>query len=396
MLEQLAPLPEDPILGLSLACAADNNPCKVDLGVGVYKDEQGDTPIMSAVRQAQALWHQREQSKSYLEAGGIAGFNDGIAKLLLGEGHATLQSQRVACVQTPGGCGANRLAAELVKRCRPNARIWLPIPSWLNHFPLLRGAGLEIAEYPYYDGVNSGVDFDAMTTALNEAEPGDLVLVHGCCHNPTGADLSRQQWQIIAAICKRRRLIPFIDIAYQGLGDGIDEDAWGTRHLAAELDEIFLAYSCSKNFGLYRERVGAVMVISADRQLAEVCRGQLINCARSMYTLSPSHGAAIVDIILSEPALKENWDGELTQMRNRIQDLRQAFYRQTQAAGMGDRFQFIAREKGLFSALGLTPKQVHQLRDKRSIYMVKSSRINIAGLNQANMAYVVAALTELE
>ena len=395
MLEQLTPLPEDPILGLTQAFAADDNPHKVDLGVGVYKDEQGNTPIMSAVQQAQSLWHQREQSKSYLPAIGIAGFNASVADLLLGDKHIALQDQRVTCIQTPGGCGANRLAAELVKRCKPGAKIWLPTPSWVNHFPLLQGAGLTIAEYPYYDKANHAIDFAAMMETLEKAEPGDLILLHGCCHNPSGADLSQQQWRDIATTCKGRQLIPFIDIAYQGLGNGLDEDAWGVRHLAAELDELLIVYSCSKNFGLYRERVGLALVISPSQKLAKICVDQLINIARGMYTMSPSHGAAIVDIILHDPVLVRLWCDELAEMRDRVKQLRQTFYQQTKAAGMGDRFQFITGENGLFSALGLTPEQVDVLKSKYSIYMVNSSRINIAGLNQENMDYVINALTIL-
>lgn len=395
MLEQLTALTEDPILGLSQAFAADNNPLKVDLGIGIYRNEQGKTPIMSAVQQAQTLWHQNEQSKSYLPAGGIAGFNSGIAELLLGREHEALQAQRIACVQTPGGCGANRLVAELAQRCKPNARIWLPTPSWLNHFPLLGSAGLVIAEYPYYDKVNCTVDFATMMATLKNAEPGDLVLLHGCCHNPTGADLSREQWQILATECRQSKLTPFVDIAYQGLADGLDDDAWGVRHLVEELDEVFLAYSCSKNFGLYRERVGAVLIAAPNRRLAEICRSQLISIARGIYSMPPSHGAAIVDIILHDPALQASWRNELNQMRDRIKQLRETFYRQTKAAGMGEQFAFITRENGLFSALGLTPAQVEQLKRKYSIYMVNSSRINIAGLNQNNIGYVVQALNAL-
>ena len=395
MLEQLTALAEDPILGLSQAFAADNNPLKVDLGIGIYRNEQGETPIMSAVQEAQKLWHQSEQSKSYLPAEGISGFNSGIAELLLGREHEAIQAQRIACVQTPGGCGANRLAAELAQRCKPNTKIWLPTPSWLNHFPLLGGAGLAIEEYPYYDKVNCTVDFASMMATLENAQPGDLLLLHGCCHNPTGADLSRKQWQVLATKCKKCKLTPFVDIAYQGLADGLDDDAWGVRHLVEELDEVFLAYSCSKNFGLYRERVGAVLIATANRRQAEICRSQLISIAREIYSMPPSHGAAVVDIILHDPVLQVSWRNELNQMRDRIKHLRETFYRQTKTAGMGERFAFITRENGLFSALGLTPEQVNQLKNKYSIYMVNSSRINIAGLNQRNIDYVVEALNGL-
>ena len=395
MLEQLTALAEDPILGLSQAFAADNNPLKVDLGIGIYRNEQGETPIMSAVQEAQTLWHQSEQSKSYLPAGGISGFNSGIAELLLGREHEAIQAQRIACVQTPGGCGANRLAAELAQRCKPNTKIWLPTPSWLNHFPLLGGAGLAIEEYTYYDKVNCTVDFASMMATLENAQPGDLLLLHGCCHNPTGADLSRKQWQVLATKCKQCKLTPFVDIAYQGLADGLDDDAWGVRHLVEELDEVFLAYSCSKNFGLYRERVGAVLIATANRRQAEICRSQLIGIAREIYSMPPSHGAAVVDIILHDPVLQVSWRNELNQMRDRIKHLRETFYRQTKTAGMGERFAFITRENGLFSALGLTPEQVNQLKNKYSIYMVNSSRINIAGLNQRNIDYVVEALNGL-
>ncbi|MFT6791662.1 MAG: aspartate aminotransferase [Cellvibrionaceae bacterium] len=389
MLEVLPHLSVDPILGLVVAYNEDKNPDKVDLGAGVYKNEHGHTPIMSAVSKAQQYWLQTETTKVYAPPAGFAGFNQGILELLFDTEHPVIQEERAISVQTPGGCGALRIAAGLINRCRPGARIWISNPSWANHIPLLGSVGLELVEYPYYDAQQHMVDFDRMMTALQSAEKGDLILLHGCCHNPSGADLTRDQWRLLTEHCLAREIVPFIDIAYQGLGDSLAEDVWGLRHMAERCSEVIVALSCSKNFGLYRERVGATVIVAANTETATVSRGQLLNIAREIYSMPPSCGAALVEIILNDKSLKQEWQTELTQVRQRIRSLREAFSQQFTAAGMGSAFDYISKEKGMFSFLNLSPKQVQVLRDRYSIYLLNSGRINIAGLNQQNMDYVV-------
>lgn len=402
MFEQLPALSADPILGLVAAFNADTNERKVDLGAGVYKDENGHTPIMAAVAQAQSLWAEQEATKVYAPPAGFAGFNEGMMNLLLGKDHPAVRDGRVVSVQTPGGCGALRIAAGMLSRCRErsgiNSRdditVWVSTPTWANHIPLLGSAGLTLKEYPYYDYDNHGIDFDAMMTELANVKAGDLVLLHGCCHNPSGADLTQEQWRTLTALLVEKGATPFIDIAYQGLGDGLDEDAYGLRYVAEHCSEVIVASSCSKNFGLYRERVGAVMVVANAPSVAEVCRGQLLNVAREIYSMPPSHGAALVDLILHNDALTQQWENELKEVRERIANLRQTFVTKLAAAGTGDRFDYIQNEKGMFSFLGITQEQVKRLKED-SIYMVGSSRINIAGLNHNNMDYVVESLLKV-
>lgn len=395
MFESLPSLPSDPILGLAMSYKADTNPNKVDLGVGVYKDDNNHTPIMAAVQQAQARWMQDEDSKVYAPPAGFEGFNQGIMSLLLGENHPALQDQRVCSVQTPGGCGALRIAASMLNRCQQGAKVWVSSPTWANHVPLLGSAGLALVEYLYYDYQAHKIDFAAMMDTLSTIEKGDLVLLHGCCHNPSGADLNHEQWRLLGELLNQRGAIPFIDVAYQGLGDGLDEDARGLRHLAEQCPEVVIATSCSKNFGLYRERVGGVVVVAQDSGAADICRGQLLNIAREIYSMPPSHGAALVDIILQNNDLKQTWMDEINTMRSRISHLRQRFVAALTSAGAGDRFNYIQQEKGMFSFLGISSDQVETMKQESSIYCVGSSRINIAGLNDNNMDYVAQALVKV-
>ncbi|MEO0444224.1 MAG: amino acid aminotransferase, partial [Pseudomonadota bacterium] len=358
MFEQLKPLAADPILGLASAYQLDQNSQKVDLGAGVYKDERGNTPIMAAVAQAQRQWLEQETTKAYSAPAGPEGFNQGMLALLLGEGHDALKTHRATSVQTPGGCGALRIAAGMLNRCREHPRIWVSTPTWANHIPLLGSAGLELVEYPYYDSTLHGIHFDAMMSALAQVAAGDLVLLHGCCHNPSGADLTPDQWQSLAAVFNHRGARPFIDIAYQGLGEGLQADAWGLRYLADSCPELVVAVSCSKNFGLYRERVGAAMVIAETPVLADTCRGQLLNVAREIYSMPPSYGGALVDIVLNNDELAQQWRSELMDVRQRIVNLRTAFVEQLNGAGAGGQFDYIRAEKGMFSFLGIAPEQV--------------------------------------
>jgi aspartate aminotransferase len=392
MFENIEKLAPDPILGLTAAYEQDPNPRKIDLGAGVYKDESGQTPIFEAVKMAEELWHRRENSKVYLPQAGYPEFNSAILAHLFGPDHAALKAGRLRAVMTPGGCGAVRLGAELINRSRPGANIWVSRPTWNNHVPLLSNAGLRIREYPYYDGKSHAIEFGAMLAALEEVPAGDAVLLHGCCHNPTGADLGREQWDAVAETAARRGFLPFIDVAYHGLGDGLDEDAYGPRRLAGQLGELLVAYSCSKNFGLYRERAGAVAVLGRDAAAADAGQSHLVNIARGIYSMSPSHGGAIVKLILGDPALFQVWVNELNGMRERINRLRGLLADTLARKKAPADFSFIKQQRGLFSLLGLDKAQVQRLRDEFSIYMVDSSRLNIAGISPKNVDYLADSI----
>jgi aspartate aminotransferase len=395
MFASLSLLPADPILGLSIAYQQDSNPSKVDLGVGVYKDDTGHTPIMAAVSAAEHLRLQRENSKVYTSPGGYPGANEAVTRLIYGAGHPSVISGRVRTIQTPGGCGALRVAAELIQRARPGATIWVSAPTWANHIPLLGNAGLQLREYPYYDYTTHSLDFAAMSACLRQVPAGDLVLLHACCHNPSGADLSREQWGEIADLAQERGFIPFIDMAYQGFGDGLEEDCYGLRLLAASVPEVIVANSFSKNFGLYRERAGALSLVFADTAQADAGMSQLLNVTRGLYSMPPAHGSAIVDIILHSDELTIQWRDELTLMRERISRLRTQLVAALTAQQQKRDFGFIARERGMFSFLGLTKDQVHLLRRDYSIYMTDNSRISVAGLSEAKMDYVSRAIASV-
>jgi aspartate aminotransferase len=393
MFETLRQLPPDPILGLLEDFRRDRNPAKIDLGVGVYKDEHGDTPIMGAVAQAAAQVMAAETTKAYVGAAGDPEFNERVRALLFGGGHPALVEGRVVTVQTTGGCGALRIGAEFLRRCNPRTRIWVPSPTWANHIPLLGDADLEIREYPYYDGQAHRVDFAAMLERLGGAGPGDVVLLHGCCHNPCGADLTEEEWRAVGALALERGFLPFVDLAYQGLGEGLEPDAFGLRHLAATLPELLVASSCAKNFGLYRERGGAISLMTARAAQAPVAASQVVSVIRGIYSMPPHHGAAIVARILGDPVLRSQWSAELDGMRRRIQELRALL-----VARLADRhldYGFIARERGLFSFLGLSVDQVRTLRERHSVYMVDSSRINLAGVNHDNVERLAGAIAQV-
>lgn len=395
MFETLEAQAADAILGLSIAFRNDNNPSKVDLGVGVYKTEDGETPVMRAVKAAESVRLQSETSKSYIGPAGSPAANTALQQLLFGTEHSALKANRVRSVQTPGGCGALRVAAELIVRANPNATIWVSNPTWVNHIPLLGSAGLTIAEYPYYDYDSHSLQFDAMLTALEQVKAGDLVLLHGCCHNPCGADLNREQWQAVAALAKKNGFTPFIDMAYQGFGESLDADAYGLRLLADELPEVIVASSCSKNFGLYRERAGMLAIVGATPDQADATLSNIANVVRGNYSMPPAHGSAIVETILNDEKLNQDWQSELAEMRERIQELRIQLVQKLLDKGCTRDFSFIARECGMFSFLGLSKEQVRTLIDNYSIYMVDSSRINVAGLSSHNLDYVADAITEV-
>jgi aspartate aminotransferase len=395
MLERLDRLPPDPILGLMAAFRACTDPHKVDLGVGVYRDDQGDTPVLKAVRQAEQAVLARQSTKSYVAPAGNPGFNQALERLVFGADHPALTGGRVRTIQAPGGCGALRLGAELIRAASPDSVVHVSTPTWANHIPLLSGCGLKLERYPYFDPATGGVNFAAMLSVLERLPARSVVLLHASCHNPTGADLSEAHWRELLGLFKSRDLLPFIDMAYQGLGTGIVEDAYGIRLFCAELPEVTVAVSCSKNFGLYRERTGALHVVTASKSAAEAVLTQLVRIARSIYSMPPDHGAAIVQEILDNSSLRELWASELTTMRQRIQGLRHEVVQQLKQACPQSDFGFIATQCGMFSYLGVNVDQVRELQSRHHVYMTDDSRINIAGLRRENLEYFAQSVAKV-
>jgi aspartate aminotransferase len=392
MFERLDRLPPDPILGLMAAFRADSDPRKVDLGVGVYRNDQGDTPVLQAVRKAEQAVLARQTTKSYVAAAGNPGFNQSMERLVLGDDHPALKGGRVRTIQAPGGCGALRLGAELIRVASPESVVHVSTPTWANHIPLLSGCGLKLERYPYFDTTTGGVKFDSMWATLERLPQRSVVLLHASCHNPTGADLNESQWRELLSLFKRRNLLPFIDMAYQGLGTGVVEDAFGVRLFCAELPEVTVAVSCSKNFGLYRERTGSLHVISETTPAADAVLTQLVRIARSIYSMPPDHGAAIAHEILDNSALREVWVDEVAAMRKRIQGLRHdAVLQLSQTCPQRD-FSFIESQRGMFSYLGITVDQVRVLQTQHHVYMTDDSRVNIAGLRRENIEYFAQAV----
>jgi len=395
MFERLDAVPADPILGLMALYRADTDAKKVDLGVGVFKDARGETPVLQAVRQAEAAVLARQTSKTYVAPAGNAAFNSAMEKLVFGANHSVFAADRVRSVQGPGGSGALRLGSELIKLAAPKATVHVSTPSWANHVPLLSNTGLTLARYPYYDAGKGAIDFGAMCQQLSQLPAGDVVVLHASCHNPTGADLSQAQWQELLPIFRSRGLLPYIDMAYQGLGTGLDEDAYGLRLFAAELPEVLVAASCSKNFGLYRERVGVLHFVLDKPAAALNALSQEVRVARSLYSMPPDHGAAIVAEILGSDALRDSWVRELAGMRDRINGLRRRVVAKLAEVAPRRDFSFIAKQQGMFSLLGLSAEQVVKMRNERHVYMTEDSRINIAGLGEGNLDYFAQAVAHV-
>ncbi len=391
MLETLPQVPEDSILGLAAACRADPNPNKVDLTLGVYMNEEGLCPVFDAVRLAQRALVDEETTKVYMPPAGDPVFNLGMQRLVLGADSPALADDRVSSIQTPGGCGALRIGAEIINAAAPGARVWVSDPTWPVHIPLLGSVGLKFETYRYYEPVSHGVNFDAMVADLKRARQGDVVLLHGCCHNPCGADLTLAQWGEIADMAAQQGFLPFVDIAYQGLGDGLEEDAAGLRLLVQRLPEVIIAASCSKNMGLYRERTGATIFASANPASALALRSQAQVAARRIYSMPPAHGALLAGRVLADDGLNANWQDELQAMCRRINGLRTSLVSKLEQCTDRD-FSFIEQEKGMFSFLGLSPEQALALRAEHSVYMLDSSRINVAGVNGANLEYLAEAV----
>ncbi len=395
MFERLESVVPDPILGLMAAFRADPDPRKVDLGVGVYRDDRGETPVLDTVRRAQSALLARQSTKSYVGPAGNPGFNEAMERLVLGDEHEARLTARVRTVQAPGGCGALRLGAELIRTAAPDSVVHVSTPTWANHSPLLSGSGLRLERYPYFDPATGGVQFDAMTAALERLPARAVLLLHASCHNPTGADLSPAQWRELLALIKRRQLLPFIDMAYQGLGTGLAADAFGVRLFCAELPEVLCAVSCSKNFGLYRERTGALHVVNDTPARADAAFSQLVRIARGIWSMPPDHGAAIVHGILAEAPLRAAWQEEVAAMRQRIQGLRHEVVQQLREHCPQRDFGFIATQCGMFSFFGINTAQVRELRARHHVYMTDDSRINIAGLRRENLEYFARATAQV-
>lgn len=390
MLETLTRVPPDPILGVSAAFQKDDSPEKVDLGVGVYKDESGKTPIPRAVKRAEQDMLAAQTSKSYLSPIGNPGFNAQVAALTFGSDLSGRKGD-LSLAQAPGGSGALRLGAELLIAARPGSSIHVSDPTWANHVPLLGNAGLRLEKYPYYDAAHNTLAFDRMIEYFDALPAGAIVLLHACCHNPTGQDLDASQWAAVAEVLARRRLVPFMDMAYHGLGEDLDRDAASIRLIAKAVPELLVAVSCSKNFGLYRERTGMLAVLSAGSEPASIVSGQLGRLARTLWSMPPDHGAAIVDRVLSQPELRQDWMTELRHMANRINSLRTLLADRLTEVSQRD-FGWIKTQRGMFSRLPLTPDQVVTAREALHIYMAPDGRINIAGVSPANVEHVATGL----
>lgn len=392
MFDELKGLPEDAILGLMARYRADAFADKVDLGVGVFRDEAGHTPVLDCVRDAEARVLATQDTKTYVAPAGRAEFNRLVQELVLGSGHPILGQGRLRTIQAPGGCGALRLGAELIRAAAPQTQVHVSDPTWGNHMPLLGGAGLRLARYPYYEAASGQLRFEAMIQALDRCTPGDVVLLHACCHNPCGADLSTSQWNEVLSVLQRRQLLPFVDLAYQGFGEGLEADAFGVRLLAEHLPEMLVAISMSKNFGLYRERVGALILIGSRPERVEAMSSNALQIARSIYSMPPDHGAAVAALILGDAQQRQRWERELEQMRRRIQSMRHLLSATLRQKSGSSRFDFIESQRGMFSLLGLTSQQVLDLRERHHVYMVPDSRINMAGVTPRNAGYLTDAI----
>ncbi|ANQ19394.1 amino acid aminotransferase [Vibrio natriegens] len=382
----------DPILSLSVAYRGDERPNKVDLGIGVYKNSAGETPIMKAIQMAQDVVVKTQKTKAYVGLAGCEEFNQSMVDLLLS---GTSAMGRVAAIQTPGASGALRMLGDLMKVAQPDTTVWISNPSYVNHKPVMEAAGLKVRFYHYFSPETKQVDTAKMLDDLSKAGPSDVVLLHGCCHNPTGADIDFAAWQAITELSQKNGFTPFVDIAYQGFGDGLEEDAKGLRFMADNVEEMLITTSCSKNFGLYRERTGAAIVVGKNTQDVTNAKGKLLTLARSTYTMPPDHGAALVKTILQDANLTSVWKQELSEMQQRLVSLRQNLCNELRNNHNTDQFDFIESHKGMFTVLGFTEKQMAHLREDYGIYGVGDGRINIAGLTETHIPYVADAINKV-
>jgi aromatic-amino-acid transaminase len=387
--------PADPILGLTEAFVADKNPNKVNLGVGVYQDGSGKVPVLSVVREAERRWYEKEDSKAYLPIDGLVSYRQQVQNLLFGHDSALVKDGRVVTAQALGGTGALKLGADFLKRFLPQSELYISKPSWENHRALFESAGFTVKEYSYYDPTTHGLDFEGMRASLGRLPENAIVVLHACCHNPTGVDLTAAQWQEIVGIVKARSLVPFIDFAYQGFGDGLEEDAVAVRTFAAAGMPFLIASSFSKSFSLYRERVGAVCFVTKDTDEAKRVTSQLKRVVRTNYSNPSSHGGQIVAMVLGDPELAARWEVELAEMRMRIQSMRKLFVQKLGERGIKRDFSFIANQKGMFSYSGLELEAVRRLRSDFGIYIVDSGRICVAAMNEKNIGPVADAIAKV-
>lgn len=387
--------PADPILGLTEAFIADPNPHKVNLGVGVYQDATGKVPVLKAVREAEALWHAREETKSYLPIDGVPGYNKQVQTLLFGPDAAVVAEKRTVTIQGLGGTGALKVGADFLRRFFPEAALYISDPSWENHRALFEAAGFSVKSYPYYDAATHGVDFDAMIAALQQLPAHSIVVLHACCHNPTGVDLSPDQWDTLVTLFQHKALIPFLDFAYQGFGAGLEADAYAVRAFARAGISCLIASSFSKSFSLYRERVGALTVVTSEEVEAKRVLSQLKRVIRTNYSSPAAHGANVVATILADETLHALWETELTVMRERIRLMRALFVQGLKERKVAQDFSFIAEQTGMFSYSGLTREQVHRLRSEVSLYIVDSGRICVAAMNEKNLPVICDAIARL-
>ncbi len=379
----------DPILSLSVAFRNDPRPQKVDLGIGVYKNSLGETPIMRAVALAQDKVVASQKTKSYVGLAGCEEFNQSMMQLVLG---STLDAERSIAIQTPGASGALRMLGDLMRVAQPDTTVWITDPSYVNHKPVMEAAGLKVRYYRYFSRETKMVDTEQMLADLAQAGTKDVVLLHGCCHNPTGADIDFSAWQAITELAQKNGFIPFVDIAYQGFGDGLEQDAQGLRYMAERMEEMLITTSCSKNFGLYRERTGAAIVIGKNQQEVTNARGKMLTLARSTYTMPPDHGAALVKTVLRDEQLTAIWKQELSEMQQRLLTLRKNLCNELRNQHNTRQFDFIESHRGMFTVLGFSAEQMGRLREEFAIYGVADGRINIAGLTEKDIPYVANAI----
>ncbi len=387
--------PRDPILGLNEQFNADPNPAKVNLGVGVYTDENGKLPLLACVKAAEAQLVEAARARGYLPIDGIAAYDKAVQHLVFGEDSPLLAAGRVATIQALGGTGGLKVGADFLKKLEPNAKVLISDPSWENHRALFTNAGFTVETYPYYDAAKKGVNFEGMLAALNAAAPGTIVVLHACCHNPTGYDITTAQWDAVIEAVKARQLVPFLDMAYQGFGDGIAEDGAVVGRFAAAGIDFFVSTSFSKSFSLYGERVGALSVVCESKEEAARVLSQLKIVIRTNYSNPPTHGAQVVATVLSTPALRQQWEQELAGMRNRIKAMRTALVEKLKAAGVKQDLSFITTQRGMFSYSGLTKPQMERLRSEFGVYGVDSGRICVAALNEKNLGYVAESIAKV-
>lgn len=389
MFESLQTATADAILALIAQYRDDPRPQKIDLGIGVYRTANGDTPVLGVVKQAEQILIDEQSSKAYLGTAGAADFNAAMQALIFGD---VADESRLTTIQTPGGSGSLRVAAGILMRAAPNTTVWASEPTWANHVPLLGSAGLVLKSYPYYDSKNHVLEIAAMLEMLRAATPGDVVLLHGCCHNPSGLDPSIDDWAAITDVIVEKGLLPFIDMAYQGFANGLSEDAHAVRHLLKHVPEMIVSTSCSKNFGLYRDRVGTLSILSADAATNSIVDSQVNSLVRTIYSMPPDHGAAVVSLILNDATMRAEWIAEVAQMRERLRNMRVLLADALAEKAPGQDFSHLVRATGMFCFLGLTAQQISRLKAEFGIYMVDSSRINVAGITVENVDYLADSI----